>query len=487
MLGIELNRQAELPVRRQLYEALKGQITGGRLKAGEALPSTRELAQALNLSRSTVCEAYQMLLAEGFILSRQGAPTVVAGNLCLEKLPDVRPREDAPPPAFAADFRTGSPALTLFPKFLWQQMLRRALEETPLDRYGYTGPQGYDELRAEIADWLFRGRGLAVHPDDVFITAGATHALHLAAGLLYESGRGLLAEDPCHTGMLRTFLSMGCPVTPVPVDEQGIKTDLLPKDGNAFAVYVTPSHQFPLGGILPAARRAALIRYAREKGIYVIEDDYDSEFRYGGEPVAPLYDLDPQRVIYVGTFSKALFPALRIGFVLLPRDLQRRWRILRTHTDVQSPPFEQAALAMLLHTRKLDRHIQKMRKIYRQRRQALLEALKSAFGGGWLPWGDAAGLHLAVQFPGMRFDGAFHKACLEYGIYVTPVERHCIQKGSHLDKLLLGYGHLSPEEIRHGVPLLAQAMWAGAEGWKNRRGEGFLKILLPAPLFEKPQ
>ena len=464
MLGIELVRQGELPIKRQVYEALKNHITSGRLKAGEALPSTRELAQALHLSRSTVCESYEMLLAEGYLISRQGAPTVVADNLRVEKLPDPLPREATPLRVFEADFHTGSPDLDLLPKYLWQQMMRRALEEMPLSGYGYSGPQGLEALRQEIADWLFRGRGLAVHPDDIFITAGATHALHLAADLLCEGGRPLLVEDPCHTGMLRTFLNKGCPAVPVPVDEQGMRTDDLPKAASAFAVYVTPSHQFPLGGILPAARRAALIRYAREKDIYVIEDDYDSEFRYGGEPVAPLYAMDPQRVIYVGTFSKTLFPALRIGFVLLPRNLQKRWRILRTHTDVQNPPFEQTALVMLLRTRKLDRHIQKMRKVYGQRRQALLDALKISFGSGWQPWGDAAGLHLAIQFPGMRFDDAFHKACLEHNVYITPVERHCIQKGSHLDKLLLGYGHMTPEEIQHGVSLLAQAMRTGGDG-----------------------
>ncbi len=463
MLGIELLSLQGQPIKRRLYESLKDRITSGLLKSGEALPSTRELAQALNISRSTVCEAYEMLLAEGYLLSRQGAKTVVAGNLALERLPDAVSPKPTIYPAFTADFKTGSPDLNLFPKFLWQQMMRHAMNELPLSGFGYTGPQGLYGLRSEIASWLYRGRGLHVHPDDVFITAGATHALHLTACLLHEGGRALIAEDPCHSGMLETYLNRGCRVLPVPVDEQGMITGLLPKGSDAFAVYVTPSHQFPLGGILPAARRAALIRYAREKELYIIEDDYDSEFRYCGDPVAPLYSLDPQRVIYVGTFSKTLFPALRIGFVLLPKILQKRWRTLRTHTDVQNPVFEQAALAMLLHTRKLDRHIQKMRRVYGQRRQALLDALKDSFGNEFIPWGDAAGLHLAVQFPGMRFDGDFHKACLQRCIYVTPVNRHCIQPDSHLDKLLLGYGHLTPEEIRSGIALLVKAMREGTE------------------------
>lgn len=463
MLGNEWSSQTGQPIKRRLYEALKGRITSGILKAGEALPSTREMAQALNISRSTVCEAYEMLLAEGYLISRRGAATLVAGNLTLEKLPVEPPPKPAQRRTFAADFRTGSPDLDLFPKFLWQQMMRSALNELPLSKYGYTGPQGLYELRFEIAAYLFRSRGLSLQPDDVFITAGATHALHLAADLTYKDGHALLTEDPCHSGMLETFLNKGCGVMPVPVDKQGMITDLLPGEAAAFAVYVTPSHQFPLGGILPAARRAALIRYAREKELYIIEDDYDSEFRYCGEPVAPLYSLDPQRVIYVGTFSKTLFPALRIGFVLLPRALQNQWRTLRTHTDVQNPVFEQAALCMLLQTRKLDRHIQKMRRVYGQRRQALLDALGDSFEDGFIPWGDAAGLHLAVQFPGIRFGDAFHKACQNQSIYAAPVERHCIAKGIHTDKLLLGYGHLTPEMIRAGIPLLSQTVREGTE------------------------
>ncbi len=458
MLGIMLNRQSELPIKRQLYEAMKSRITSGRLKAGEALPSTRELCSVLGISRNTVCEAYEMLLAEGFVLGRQGAKTVVAENLVVLNQPNGQPSEKARPQAYAADFKTGSPALNLFPLFMWQQAMHRAMEELPLPCLGYSGPQGLEVLRTEIADWLFRSRGLLVRPDDVFITAGATHALRLAADVLQEDGRGLITEDPCHTGMLKTFLHKSVKVMPVPVDEKGMNTDLLPKGGSAFAAYVTPSHQFPLGGILPAARRAALIRYAQENGIYIIEDDYDSEFRYAGEPVAPLYSLDPQRVIYVGTFSKTLFPALRVGFALLPVKLQKRWRTLRTHTDVQNPTFEQAALAMLLSKRKLDRHIQNMHKIYGQRRQALLTSLKDAFGNGWIPWGDNAGLHVAIQFPGMHFDGAFHKKCLDQGVYVTPAEYHCICKGSHLDKLVLGYGHLTPEDIQKSVLMLHKAM-----------------------------
>lgn len=456
MWGIELHRQSEVPLKRQLYQELRDRIVSGRLEAGEALPSTRELAGELKVSRNTVNEAYEMLIAEGFVQSRQGAATRVAEGVFLER----KPSEELPKPektsvALLADFQTGQPDLRRFPRYLWQQTVQKAMQEMPPHLFGYTGPAGLPKLREEIAAWLFRSKGLSVDPENIFITSGATHALHLAADLLYEEGKEILVEDPCNRGMYHTFLHRGYPLSPIPADEHGLRTECL-NGKQACAVYVTPSHQFPLGGILPASRRAALIRYARETDCYIVEDDYDSEFRYYGDPVAPLHALDPERVVYVGTFSKVLFPALRIGYVILPAKLHKRWRQLRTHSDVQNPPFEQAALAELLHTRKFDRHIGKMRKLYKERRQALLDALRDNFQDTWRCWGDAAGLHLAVEFFGMSFDEAFVETCKRNRIRVTPVEAHSIRKGEHTNKLLFGYGHLEPDEIRNGVFLLRQ-------------------------------
>lgn len=457
MLGIEMNRNSELQLWRQIYQSLKDLMLSGQLKAGEGLPSTRELAKELKVSRNTVCEAYDLLISEGYFVSRQGAPTRVADGLCIESAEaSLSPKiESHAVPEISVSFRTGRPDLGKFPRFLWQQFMHKASETLPLEAFGYSGPQGLPELREEIAAWLFRGRGLKVSSDNIFITAGATHGLHLIADLLCGDGKKILMEDPCHMGMLGTFVNKGCTIVPIPVDAEGMQTDYLPKCKDIGVIYVTPSHQYPLGGILPASRRAALIRFARENKLYIIEDDYDSEFRYDGESIAPLYSLDPQRVIYVGTFSKSVFPALRIGYVILPYQLQTQWRNLRTHTDVQNPPFEQAALAEFLRTRKFDRHIQKMRKIYGQRRQVLLESFKETFGSRWIAYGDSAGLHVAIDFPEMRFDEAFFTNCMQNGLYITSVESHCIEKGPHQSKLLIGYGHLEPDVIKNGVDLLS--------------------------------
>lgn len=460
MFGIKLNRKSALPLWRQIYQDLKKLMLAGQLKSGDALPSTRSLAQELAVSRNTVCAAYDLLIAEGFVLSSQGAPTRVSDGLCLEPLAPISATPDkinnTTTPPILVNFQTGRPDLAEFPRFLWQQLLHKVSLELPLETFGYMGPQGLPELRLEISAWLFRSRGLKVSSEDIFITAGATHGLHLIADMLCAQDQKIIMEDPCHLGMLGTFTNKGCPIVPVPVDAKGMQTDYLSKCRNIGAIYVTPSHQFPLGGILPASRRATLIRFVRDNNCYIIEDDYDSEFRYSGEPIAPLYSMDPHRVIYVGTFSKTIFPALRIGYVILPPQLHERWSKLRTYTDVQNPSFEQAALTEFLKTHKFDRHIQKMRKIYGRRRQILLESLEKVYGREWLAFGDAAGLHVAIDFPGMHFDNTFKNNCLQHGLAITPVESHCIKKGHHQSKLLLGYGHLKPDPIKNGIILLSE-------------------------------
>lgn len=456
MWGIALQRESDITLARQIYRALSEHMMKGNLNPGEALPSTRELARLLTVSRNTVCEAYEMLSSEGFIESRQGSSTRVADGLRLET--NETGKDDSgevikPPECCRADFRTGKPDLRHFPRLAWVQALRKAAEVMPLEQWGYSGPDGLEILRAEISAWLFRSRGITVNPKNLLITAGATQALHILAELLSRKGQKIMVEDPCHTGMLRVLQGKGYNIHPLPVDEQGLQTGYLEGEG-AYAIYVTPSHQFPLGGILPAGRRTALVQFVRKHDQYIIEDDYDSEFRYTGAPVAPLYSMDPQRVIYVGTFSKTLFPALRIGYVILPPHLHGRWRDIRTHIDVQSPPFEQAALAEFLGSRKMDRYVRTIRKVYGQRRKILLESLEREFGRTWRSWGDAAGLHLAVQFPGMCFNQNFSVNARQHGVYITTVEYHSINKGVHLDKILLGYGHLEEKEIRTGVNLL---------------------------------
>ena len=456
-----VDRTKQEPICRQIYKQLKTQILSGDLAQGEALASTRQLAGDLGVSRSTVVEAYDMLLAEGFLESRQGSQTVVAQGVAMQVPLEKQALPKEPKDRqVRADFTTGRPDLEQFPRAQWIRLLHQAAQNIQPSDFGYTGPRGFAPLRAEIAAWLSRSRGIAVDAEDVFITAGATQALRILADLLCANHGRVVMEDPCHKGLYDTLTTCDCEIVPVPADDHGIRADLLAGQEQARMVYVTPSHQFPLGGILPAARRTSLIRYARQQQIYLVEDDYDSEFRFSGAPISPLYALDPERVVYIGTFSKTVFPALRIGFVLLPKELQAQWCYLRTHHDVQNPMFEQAALAEFLRSRALDRHIRTMRNRYAKRRQALIDALHEQFDEQCAICGDAAGLHLAVSFQGRCFDKSFQKFCAESGVVVSAMESHCIVKGQHQNQLLLGYGHLAPEEIIKGVQLLAACIRA---------------------------
>ena len=454
-----IDKTSAEPMRRQIYAQIQDQIFCGQLIAGEALPSTRQLAEELSVSRSTVVEAYDMLLAEGFLESRQGAQTVVAEDLIIDRQEQQKLAEEKRGgPLVTADFSTGRPDLELFPRLQWVKLLYAASSSLSVKQYGYTGPQGYLPLRQEIAAWLMRSRGLICDAEDVFITAGATQALRILCDMLCASGGCVMVEDPCHKGLYDTLRMSDCEIIPAPADDHGLQTDRLNEKEHVNMIYVTPSHQFPLGGILPATRRAALIRYARKHNSYIVEDDYDSEFRYAGAPIAPLYSMDSQRVIYVGTFSKTLFPALRIGFVLLPKELHARWREIRTHHDVQNSPFEQAALAEFMKTRKIDRHIRAMRRTYVLRRQALLQALDQHFGKGWTPCGDAAGLHITIRFQDVCFGQDWEERCKAAGILVVSLEAHSIEKGKHKDALVLGFGHLTPEHIKQGVQQLSNLM-----------------------------
>lgn len=490
-----LDRDSELSLSRQIFEWFRDAALDGSLPAGESLPATRALARQTGVSRNTVCEAYELLAAEGYIECSAGTRARIAHGVALKvtvAAPLAAPLTGlhqgtlmrAPRPApggepggagaaeislsgarrekarssdvpIEIDFRTGRPDLATIPRAQWSRALLLASESLEERDWLYGPGEGLPSLRAEIASYLFRARGMRVSPDAVFVTAGATHALHVAALILAPRGAAIAAEDPCHSGMIRTIRGVGLGVIPVEADESGMRTELLaPID--AVAAYVTPSHQFPLGGVLPASRRSELVRWARRRNAYIVEDDYDAEFRYSGPPIAPLWSLDPERTVYVGTFSKTLFPAVRIGYALVPHELRRAWTEARVHSDVQNPPFGQAALARLLADRTVDRHVARMRRLYARRRAVLLAALDSAFGSRARVLGDSAGLHLAVRLSGLRMDESLGKRARGRGIALVGVESHALVSGRWLDTFLAGYGHLDEAAIVRGIARLAQ-------------------------------
>ena len=358
----ELQTGIGVMLSRQVYEQVKALILRGDLKAEEKLPSSRTLGKDLGIARHTVLEAYEQLLAEGYLEARHGSGTRVAHGIAAVML---KPGTAVPLPAQrrpqahvietgCVNFRSGIPALENFPQKEWGRLYRGICESLPGRAFRYSSPGGVWELREAIAAYLFRVRGIRVPPERVMITSGSTQGLRIVAGLLRGDGDTVLVEDPVHTGLLEVVARAGYAVEGLRADERGMDTSALEtfnreKAARIAFAYVTPSHQYPLGGVLPVQRRQALISFAQAFGCRIVEDDYDSEFRYEGAPLSSLYELAPETVVYLGSFSKILAPAMRLGFAIVPETLQEPWRREKLYTDVcTQTPWSQHALAAFI-------------------------------------------------------------------------------------------------------------------------------------------
>ncbi|MDE3841131.1 GntR family transcriptional regulator (plasmid) [Bacillus methanolicus] len=462
---ITIDRRLDISLTRQVYEQIRTQILNGELAAGECLPPTRELASNLGISRNVVVEAYEQLLAEGYIEARQGSGTYVAEGAYLSQQErtdylsffEIQHLKDERNDFI--DFRSGIPALDMFPRHIWGQIAKRVCIETPHSVFGYGYPEGRIELRHILSRYLKRTRGVHCYPDQLVITSGATQALSLIAKLLLSPGDEVMIEDPITHEIQTIFSSTGAMLHPIPVDEHGMKTDLIPPNKKPRFIFVTPSHQFPLGGTLPIQRRIQLIQFARKVDCFIVEDDYDSEFRYQGAPINSLQGLDPDRVIYIGTFSKILSPALRLGYLVLPLSLTKRCKDLKWFTDLHTPSLEQLTLARFIDERHLERHIRKMKKIYKTRRDHLKKCLVEQFGTNVKISGDSTGLHLIAEFQNIEFSNEkVQEIMVKYKVKIYPVELHTIHKGMHQSKIILGYGNLTIEEIEEGIYRLKSAL-----------------------------
>ncbi len=464
---------------RQLFRALRRAILDGALPPGTRLPSSRALTRDLGLSRTPVLLAYQQLLDEGYALGRRGSGTYVAGALgspparrggvpaapaparlsrfgrrALESargLPAWRLR-DAPLPY---DFRYGRPAYGDFPHETWRRVLARSARRASVRALDYGTPEGLPALREAIADHAARARAVRCTADDVVIVNGSQQALDLAARVLLDAGDPVVLEEPHYAGARRVFEALGARLRSVPVDADGIRVDRLPRA--ARAAYVTPSHQFPTGAMLPVSRRLALLAWAARAGAYVIEDDYDGEYRYAGRPVESLQGLDDGgRVLYVGTFSKVLFPSLRLGYLVVPPALRRAVRAAKSLADTGSSTLEQTALAAFIHDGHFARHVSRSRARTAGRRAALLGAFRAHLGDRAVVLGADAGLHVLVWLRGVPAEGlpAVVRAAEGAGVGVYPVTPHCLVPPPEAG-LVLGYAALSEPEIREGVRRLA--------------------------------
>ncbi len=464
MIWIEIDKTKKLPLIRQVYQQLRSKILNGQLKSGDKLPSSRELAIFLHISRNVILEAYNLLLLEGYIISKPSIGTFVAEGILLDNTLTT-PSQNFSSSLLSKnsisnekniDFRSGIPALDLFPLKKWYTLESQLALETSPNCFDYGTPQGTPELRTSICTYLQRTRGLICDPSQIIITSGSIQSFSLLSKLLLTQDTSYIIEDPLHYEIRKTFEATSINHYSVPVDEQGILTAFLPENINPSFIFVTPSHQYPLGGLLSIQRRIELIRYAEEKNCYIIEDDYDSEFHYLGSPVSALYDLAPNRVIYVGTFSKILSPSLRIGYMILPYELVDCICEYKKRSDYFTNTLNQLLLSKFIDNMYLNKHILKMRKLYFKRHNTLIESLLSTFDISVTIQGESTGLHLIAMFKHVEFTEPLIKFLYQNGVAIYPIWIHSLRKDYPKNSIILGYSHLSCEMIQKGIALLKE-------------------------------
>lgn len=456
-LLLHLDRQAAEPLHRQLEAGLRDAIRSGRLTADTTLPSTRLLSEQLEVSRGVTVEAYEQLTAEGYLATRPGGTTMVA---CIPTPGATRPAASVGA-GYRYDFRPGRPDLAEFPREAWLRSLRRALDAAPSERLGYLDGRGVPELRHALAAYLDRVRGTCSDPESLVVCAGFSQGLRLVGRVLVDRGvRRVAMEDPSNPYYRQTLRDLGIEVLGVPVDGAGIRVDRLddPDLAGVGAVVVGPAHQYPTGSVLSPERRSALVAWARRTDGFIIEDDYDAEFRYDREPIGAIQGLAPERVIYAGSASKILAPGLRLGWLLAPTEWVEQLAATRVAIDGGSAVLDQLAFADFLERGELDRHLRHVRPIYRRRRDALLEALQ-----GYLPeldpCGASAGLHVLAWLPDDRDERATTGAAVAVGVGVNGVTRRRFQPGGR-GGLIFGYGMITERDVEPGIRALAEAISA---------------------------
>ncbi|MEU9839113.1 PLP-dependent aminotransferase family protein [Actinomadura sp. NPDC048032] len=455
----------------QIAAGFRAAVRSGRLTAGTRLPSSRDLARDLDVSRGVVVTAYEQLTAEGFLIARRGDGTRIAPLARPDEEigpppgPPPRPAEPRTEPAVLYDLTPGQPDLSAFPRERWIAAARTALRTLPHDALAYPDPAGVPDLRAELASYLGRVRAAHADPGRIVIMNGVAQGLSGLLGQLLSDGHTALAvEDPTSVRQLPMLAAAGVRLVRVPVDEEGLDVAALART-QARAVLVTPAHQYPTGVVLSPARRAALIAWARDADGVVLEDDYDAEFRYDRDPVGCLQGVDPDRVVLLGSVSKSLAPALRLGWALAPPFLAEGLREHRTNTDLGAPVLEQYALTEFLRGGGYDRHLRTMRRRYRARRDALAGALAENLPGARVH-GVSAGIHLYVELPGGCDEDRVVERAARAGVSVAGARAMWSARRAEEapPALVLGYAGLPEPRLVKAAQLLGQAVAHGDGG-----------------------
>jgi GntR family transcriptional regulator/MocR family aminotransferase len=477
-------------LQKQVYDGVRQAILQGVLTPGSRLVSSRTLSRELGISRTTAVLALEQLIAEGYLTTSRGSGTFVTRELpddlprnhlfrrdntrhpplsrrgqALAAIPPAAIRVGGPPRAF----RLGVPALDLFPVNIWAQIVNQRLRSITLSQLDYGDPRGFPDLRQAIADHVQTSRGTQCSPDQIFIVAGAQRGLELIFRLLLDPGDSAWMEDPGYTAARSALVEAGARILPLRVDEHGADVRMIVRHrGSVRLAYVTPSHQFPLGIPMTLPRRLALLQWARDAGAWIVEDDYDSEFRYDTRAIPCLHGLDTDgRVIYVGSFSKTLFPALRLGWLIAPPDLLESLRAARRAADLHPPILDQAVLANFIAEGHYDRHLRRMRAAYRERLEAMSESANRYCGGALRLRSVHTGLHALADLTEVDAEPVFHEAAAR-GIEVMPLDTYFMGTAKTKNSLLLGFASMRPEALRRGMQALADAIAAA----RKRRGYG---------------
>ena len=472
MLGIFIDHDADKSFTAQLCDQLRQKIRQGDITEGTRLPPSRKLAKEYGIARNVVIDVYEQLIAEGYLSAITGSGTYVAEGISKSSATDEQEFLFAEQAAGAMeiegrsacsteedddciDFMTGVPDLTLFPNKLWGKYLKAAAEDARPEQYDYADIMGDLALRLEIGKYLYRTRGMRCPPERIMIVAGSSEGLLLIAHAFHSLYRSIYIEEPTIDFAHKIFRQMNYQITPIDVDGAGMKVHEIESYKSDHLMLITPSHQFPSGSILSIQRRQLAVKLAKQADSYIIEDDYDGDFRLKGVPIPPLATLDPSRVLYLGTFSKTLAPGLRLGFIVIPQQhLVARLKEAREALNLRVPSIEQRALAQFMRDGRLDRHIHKMKRLYRHRRQLLKESIKRHFSDRAIVLGDEAGMHVLVEFK--EDYGVDWQRSIEYGVRVYGVDDYYIKGGSYPRQILFGYGHVGNDQIEEGVRRLHQ-------------------------------
>ncbi len=466
MFWIHIDRSKKTTLTEQIFTQVRDKILKNELKSGEKLPSTRTMALELEVSRNIIIEVFEQLTAEGYLSSSRGSGTYVADDTHLVDYKTAIKKANTysierKSQTHIIDFNSGLPDFKRVPRKLWSKFLKYSFLDMPDHLLDYGNAQGVFAFRATLADFLFKKKGISCHPDQIIVLSGSLEGFLIIGRLFKTDFSGVIIEDPVYDGIQKIFSSLAIQYHPIPVDEKGMRVKLIPEAVKDHFIMVTPSHQFPTGSVLSIQRRVRLIEIARKLKTFIVENDYDSEFRHTGSPISSLHLLDPEIVIHIGTFSESIYPSLRLGYMVLPEQLVKPCVRVKQECGLITSSLPQVALSDFILQGHFDRHVNKMKRLYKEKRKWIINILHEEFNDNVTISGDSTGLYIVAGFKDIVFTDKLVNTLLDQGVRVYRVEDHAIVKNRNNNKLILGYGNLSLEQIREGIKRVKKGLTRG--------------------------